>query len=128
MKIKTVKIPNRFGVNCKVAITELTEKQLFIQQSNTDSQLEILSNRFKNLKDENIALGKERRNKAKNEISIMNNVKTMMTLEMTLSFLRALKSALETEYNNRHSTLDKFSNEVYEEMFLQVAGESGEVE
>ena len=127
MRITTCNIPNKFGITKKVKITELTEKQLFIQLTNTPAQIEKLEQKYKDFKKYNIQLDKQRKTSRVND-QILENTKAMMSLDFTLKFLYSLQDSLTEEYDRRHCSLDKFSNEVLEEMFLHSVGESGEVE
>ena len=127
MRITTCNIPNKFGITKKVKISDLTEKQLFIQLTNTPGQIETLESKYKDFKKYNIQLDKQRKSNRVND-QILENTKAMMSLDFTLKFLYSLQESLVEEYDRRHCSLDKFSNEMLEEMFLQNVGESGEVD
>ena len=128
MKVLTCNIPNKFGITKKVKISDLTEKQLFIQLTNTPGQIERLEQKYKDYKTYNIQLDKQRKTSKVND-QILENTKAMMSLDFTLKFLYNLQDSLVEEYDRRHCSLDKFSNEVVlENMFLQEVGVSGEVE
>lgn len=128
MRITTCNIPNRFGITKKVKISDLTEKQLFIQLTNTPMQIATLEQKFDDYKKSNIELDKiKRKTEAVNE-KILENTKAMMSLDFTLKFLYSLQDSLTEEYDRRHCSLDKFSNEILEGMFLHSVGESGEVD
>jgi len=128
MRITTCNIPNKFGITKKIKISDLTEKQLFIQLNNTPMQIATLEQKFDDYKKSNIELDKIKRKTEIVNDQILENTKTMMSLDFTLSFLYSLQNSLVAEYDKRHCSLDKFSNEVLEEMFLHSVGESGEVE
>jgi hypothetical protein len=127
MRITTCNIPNKFGITKKIKISDLTEKQLFIQLNNTPMQIATLEQKYKDYKKDNISLDKQRKTNKVNE-QILNNTKAMMSLDFTLSFLYSLQNSLVAEYDKRHCSLDRFSNELLEEMFLREVGVSGEVE
>lgn len=128
MKVLTCNIPNKFGITKKVNISDLTEKQLFIQLTNVPGQIERLEQKFDDYKKNNIELDKIKRKTEVFNEKILLNVQAMMSLDFTLKFLYSLQDSLVEEYDKRHCSLDKFSNEVLENMFLHSVGESGEVE
>ena len=120
-----VKIPNRFGVIENKSIDSLTDKQLDIQIYNCNSQLVKLEKEYKFMHKCNLHLSKDSLG-AFNQVG--ENVKRMLKIENTLTFLKLLKPSLEEEYSNRHNVLDKLSNEYYQAKILQTIGEDYYVE
>lgn len=129
MEIKYVLIRNKYGVDKKVSISKLNAKQLDFQLNNCNKTLHALTEKEQLLKLSNNRISRVRDLKAQQTVA--NNVRELMKIEKTLSFLRRLKPVLEQEKHSRE-TLFSFINyedmSPIEEMFLQVQGEDMYVE
>lgn len=128
MEIKYVLIRNKYGIDKKVSISKLNAKQLDFQLNNCNKTLHALTEKEQLLKLSNNTISRVK--DAKAQETVANNVRELMKIEKTLSFLRKLKPVLEQEKHSRETLFSFINHEIspIEEMFLQVQGEDMYVE
>lgn len=127
--IKYVLVRNKYGVDKKVSISKLNAKQLDFQLNNCNKTLHALTEKEQLLKLSNNRISRVK--DAKAQETVANNVRELMKIEKTLSFLRRLKPVLEQEKHSRETLFSFINHEdmsPIEEMFLQVQGEDMYVE
>lgn len=97
--IEFVKIPNRFGVEKRIAIKDLSEKQFQIQLFHCEKELTKKNEQLALLKSNNLKLNKIHTKEA--VLQKEQNVKQMMYLEGICDFLCKLEFTLVNEYDTK---------------------------
>lgn len=112
--IEYVKIPNRFGVEKKIEITSLSEKQFQIQLYHCEKELTKKNEELALLKNSNLKLNKIHTKEA--ILQKEENVKQMMRLENICDFLLNLEFTLVNAFNEkfRNEEIISFQNTEYE--------------
>ena len=100
MEIKFVNIPNKFGVNKKIAISQLTEKQCEIQMNNCEKQLAKIDEQLMLLKLCNIRLNKQNTPGAKEQQQ--NNINQMIVLNKKVRFFEAVHFTVTNFYTEKY--------------------------
>ena len=110
MEIKFVNIPNKFGVNKKIAISQLTEKQCEIQMNNCEKQLVKIDEELMLLKLCNIRLNKQNTVEAKKQQE--DNINQMIILNKKLRFFEAVHFTVTNHYTDKYRSneIQSFTN------------------
>ena len=108
--IEFVKIPNRFGVEKKIAISSLSEKQFQIQLYHCEKELTNKQEQLVLLKQTNLKLNKIHTKEA--ILQKEENVKKMMYIENICDFLCNLEFTLVNAYDSkfRNEEIQSFQN------------------
>jgi len=102
MNIKYVNIPNKWGVEKKIPVESLTEKQCNIQLRSCEKQFELIDNQIKELVSNNISLNKVKTVEAKQQQE--SNVLKIKELERKLKFFEAVHFCVYNAYINNYKS------------------------